>query len=295
VVLAGIIAAGVLVVAAFLWRAGSRSALTYDGAPSWSPDSERIAFSVEANGQTDVYIMAADGGARQALTSAPGEDGAPAFSPDGRHIAFESNRDGNFEIYVMDADGRNPRRLSNHPAADRAPAWMPDGRLVFLSDRDRRPDFDVYAMNLDGSRVERLTTTGRNFAPQVSPDGRAIAVQMDQEVRVISLDDRSVRRLTFSPENGMSPTWSPDGRRLAFATTRNQRLEIFTMTADGTEQRTLVSMPGASVLDPRWSPDGSRVAFVQVPAPDDEAADTSQPYAIFVVEVETGRIRRLSP
>jgi Tol biopolymer transport system component len=291
-----VVLAGLAVVAMLYWRPSDDVPSAYDGAPSWSPDGRTIVFSAERNGQTDIFAMASDGTARRVLSGHPAEEGAPAVSPDGRTIAFETNRDGNFEIYVMDAGGGNARRLTNHPGADRSPAWAPDGtRVAFLSDRDRRPDFDVYLMNADGTAVERLTTTGKNWSPQFSPDGRRLALQTDGDVRALNLEDRAVRRLTFEPENGMSPTWSPDGTRLAFATTRNRRLEIFTMTADGTGQDVLVSMPGASVMDPRWSPDGSRVAFVHVPSVDVPDRTMPQPYAIYVMELDTRRVRRLSP
>jgi Tol biopolymer transport system component len=58
----------------------------------------------------------------------------------------------------------------------------------------------------------------------------------------------------------------------------------------------LVSMPGASVMDPRWSPDGGRIAFVQVPTLEGERAKTvPQPYAIYAIEIQSRRVRRLSP
>ena len=292
-----IVAAGLLTVAVLLWPTADEVATAFDGAPAWSPDGHRLAFSAERDGQTEIMVMSADGTGRRLLTTTPGEDGAPAFSPNGRRIAFETNRDGNFEIYTMDAEGHSPARVTNHAATDRSPAWSPDGRrIAFLSDRDRRPNFDVYLMNADGSRVERLTTTGTFWAPQFAPDGKHLAVQGDRDIRVISLDDKTVKRLTFEPQNGMSPSWSPDGSRIVFASTRNGRLEIFTMQADGSSQDMLVSMPGASVLDPRWSPDGARVVFVQVPTLNEKAArDLSQPYAIYVIEVESRRVRRLSP
>jgi len=292
-----VVAIGLLTVAVLLWPAADDVATAHDGAPGWSPDNQRLVFSAERDGQSDILVMSSDGTGRRALTMTPGEDGAPAFSPDGRHIAFETNRDGNFEIYTMNAEGHSPSRVTNNAATDRSPAWSPDGRrIVFLSDRDRRPNFDVYVMNVDGSRVERLTTSGTFWAPQFAPDGRHLAVQGDRDIRLINLDDKTVKRLTFEPQNGMSPSWSPDGSRIVFASTRNGRLEIFTMHADGSNQDMLVSMPGASVLDPRWSPDGARVAFVQVPTVESDAAKrASQPYAIYVIEVESRRVRRLSP
>ena len=292
-----VVAAGVLVVAVLLWPSPEDVGVAYDGAPSWSPDGQRLVFSTERDGQSDILTMSADGTGRRSLTSTPSEEGSPSFSPNGRRIAFETNRDGNFEIYAMDAEGHSAARLTDNPATDRSPAWSHDGtHIVFLSDRDRRPNFDVYVMNADGSGVRRLTTEGTNWAPQFSPDGKHLAVQGDRDIRVISLTDKAVRRLTFEPQNGMSPSWSPDGGRIAFTSTRNGRLEIFTMHADGSNQAILVSMPGASVMDPRWSPDGARVAFVQVPTLEGEAAKTTpQPYAIYVIDVESRRVRRLSP
>jgi Tol biopolymer transport system component len=292
-----VVAAGVLTVAILLWPTADDVATAYDGAPSWSPDSQRLVFSAERDGQTDILVMSADGTGRRTLTTHAAEDGAPTFSPDGRRIAFETSRDGNFEIYTMDAEGHSLVRVTNHAATDRSPAWSPDGRrIAFLSDRARRPNFDVYIMNADGSGLERLTTTDTFWAPQFAPDGNQLAVQGNSDIRVINLTDKAVKRLTFDPQNGMSPSWSPDGSRIAFASTRNGRLEIFTMHADGSHQDMLMSMPGASVLAPRWSPAGSRVAFVQVPTLEGEAAKgTVQPYAIYVIEIESRRVRRLSP
>jgi TolB protein len=292
---AAFVVAGAVLAWGVFWRTDSGE-ISHDGAPGWSPDSRRIVFSVERNGQTDLFVMHDDGTGRRALASTAAEENAPAFSPDGRLIAFETNRDQNFEIYVMDVDGGNARRLSNHPAHDRSPAWSPDGRqIAFLSDRDHPSDFDVYLMNADGTGVERITTTGKQWAPQFARGGRVLAFQTERDIRAMDLAEGTTRRLTFEPQNGMSPTWSPDGRRLAFATTRNGRLELFTMTADGTDQKVLVSMPGGSALDPRWSPDGARVAFVYVPEQPKADPSTSQPYAIYVVEVASGRVKRLSP
>lgn len=270
-----------------------------DGAPNWFPDSRTIVLAAETGtGKADIVRMDVDGGGRDTLTDSPATDSAPAVSPDGTRIAFESDRDGNYEIYVMDVNGRNQTRLTNDPARDGAPAWSPDGRrIAFTSDRDNRAGADVYVMNADGTGLERLTTDLSNWAPQFSPDGGEIAVQVDLDVHVINLATRARRRLSMAPQNAMNPTWSADGARLAFVTTRNQKAEIFTMNADGSDQKVLVSMARGPVIDPRWSPDGTKVAFVLVPevapgTPDETAPENLQ--AIYTVDVGSGVVTRVS-
>lgn len=277
----------------------SRRDLARDGAPSWFPDSRALVFSAEVGaGRADIFRMNADGTGRERLIADPANDSAPAVSPDGSLIAFESDRDGNYEIYVAGVDGRSPRRLTHNPARDQAPAWSPDGRrIVFTSDRDHRAGADVYVMNADGTGVERLTSDLAHWAPQFSPDGGRIAVQVNRDVQVIDLADGTSRRLTDDPRNGMNPTWAPDGQRIAFVTTRNGQAEIFTMNADGTDQTRLVTMARGNAIDPRWSPDGARIAFVLVP--DAPAATSSRPsaedlQAIYTVEVASGIVTRLS-
>ena len=65
-------------------------------------------FPWASGGNTDIYVVNADGGAPQRLTSAPGADTSPSYSPDGRRIVFESDRSGTQQLYVMDADGSRP-------------------------------------------------------------------------------------------------------------------------------------------------------------------------------------------
>jgi Tol biopolymer transport system component len=266
-----------------------------DGAPGWSPDSQSIVFSSEVGtSKGDLFIMKADGSDRQPLVSDAANEGSPAMSPDGRRLAFESDRDGNVEIYVMDLGTKAIQRLTHDPAEDRSPAWSPDGsRIAFTSDRGGRASADLYTMKADGSDVQRLSTTTAHWAPQYSPDGTMIAFQQDRDVQILDLATGASRQLTSDPQNGMNPTWSPDGRRLAFVTTRNGKAEIFAMQADGTGPAVLVSIPRGNVIDPRWSPDGTRVAFVLVPDEPD-AASGSSVQAIYTIELESGTLTRLS-
>jgi Tol biopolymer transport system component len=104
-----------------------------------------------------------------------------------------------------------------------------------------------------------------------------------------------MKALTQDPDNGMYPTWSPDGQQIAFMSWRNGRTQIFTMTADGTEQKPLVTLASGSAIDPRWSPDGHHIAFVQVSEPTPESPqDSKQSRAIYTVEIASGKVTRLS-
>lgn len=292
----GAVTIGVVMLAAFYWSRVAGDPVR-DGAPSWSPDGMQIVFELEqADGKADLFVMNADGSRPRRLLETPYEERSPAFSPDGRQIAFGTDRDGNFEIYVVDLDGSDLRRLTNNPARDMAPAWAPDGAsIAFMSDR-ARPEFDIYRVGLDGAGLERLTDSASNFFPQFAPEGPArLALHVWRDVHVLNLETDSLTRLTTQPLDGMYPTWSPDGSKLAFMSARNGPTEIFTMNADGSGQDLLVSMPTGSAINPRWSPDGRHVVFVHVP---DEGGDSAEErgleQAIYVVEIATGKLTRLS-
>jgi Tol biopolymer transport system component len=290
-----VIAAVIVLLGLGFWWWGRVPQAVRDGAPSWSPDSRRIVFAAERGGQSDIYVMNADGTGRRRLTRSTADDSAPAFSPDGSRIAFESARGGSLDIYVMSAAGKDPRRLTTSPSSDRTPAWSPDGAsIAFTSDRDPRRQPDVYILPAAGGTPARLTLSDQNWSPQYAPDGHALAVQVNRDIEVFDLRTHAVQRLTYDPDNGMSPTWSPDSQRLAFTTSRSGRLELYTMKADGTDQKPLASMAGGDTIDPRWSPDGTRVAFVYVPHLTDPPGGV-QPYAIYTIEIASGKITRLSP
>jgi Tol biopolymer transport system component len=265
-----------------------------DASPGWSPDGALVAFVTDADGLLDLAIMRADGSNRR-LIEAAGAEGGATFSPDGTRIAFDSNRDGNREIYVVNRDGSGLRRLTSHPADDWGPAWSPDGvRLVFTSDRDAPGGSDVYRVSADGRGVERLTRTGRARAARFAPDGRSLALELGEDVHVLSLADATLRQLTYAPQDGQRPAWSPDGR-IAFVTRRRGKPEIFTMDPSGADQELLVSMAQGGATDPCWSPDGRHIAFVHLPEADAGPLPDRPAHTIHLVELSSGRLTRLSP
>ena len=233
-----------------------------DSFPAWSPDGRRIAFDSDRDGNSEIYVMNADGSGVTRLTDNDAIDSFPTWSPDGRRIAFSSTRDGSFEVYVMNADGSGVTRLTDNDARDWSPAWSPDGRhIAFESTRDGNSE--IYVMNADGSGVTRLTYNGAaDGTPAWSPDGRRIAFASggrgNSEIYV--MDASGVIRLTDNDASDVTPAWSPDGLRIAFASEREGNLEIYVMNADGSGV-TRLTYNGANGLFPDWSPDGRRIAF----------------------------------
>ncbi len=124
-----------------------------------------IAFDSDRDGNSEIYVMNADGTGQTRLTYSAPDDAAPSWSPGAEEIAFASNRDGNWEIYRMRSDGTAQTRLTESPAGDYDPVWSPDGeRLAFESHRDG--NWNVYVMDADGDNERALTTAaGDEFDP----------------------------------------------------------------------------------------------------------------------------------
>ena len=246
-----------------------------DGFPTWSPDGRHIAFVSDRDGNREIYVMNADGSGQTNLTNNPADDDDPAWSPDGKRIAFVSWRDSspgaalsntNLEIYVMNADGSNAVNLTGNPSWDFEPTWSPDGtRIAFRSRRDQTVAF--YVMNADGSAPTRLASSPTwDRLPAWSPDGTLIAFVSvrgnDFEICVmpvpepqaeVSTDGSNQTCLTDNAADESFPTWSPDGKRIAFESFRDGNMEIYVMNADGSNQVNLTNNP-ADDRYPAWSP-----------------------------------------
>jgi Tol biopolymer transport system component len=140
------------------------------------------------------------------------------------------------------------------------------GKIVFHSNRDG--DYEIFAMNADGSGQTQLTHNETNeFDPTWSPDGKRIAFTSfpidfsgDGELFVMNADGSGLTQITDNAAQDFGPVWSPDGQRLAFTSDRSGGSEIYSMNPDGSGVTQLTF--GASVnLATNWSPDGRQIAF----------------------------------
>ncbi len=162
---------------------------------------------------------------------------------------------------VLALSPARPARAGAFPGAN--------GRIAFVSNRDGVND-QIYTMNPDGTDPKKLTniTTiySGSYNPSYSADGTRIAFDRYNEIWVMNADGTGQRQLTNNSVLDQDPTFSPNGRKIAFLTRRGVdgppgQDNIWVMNADGSNQTRLTS--GTDVNDPTWSPDGTKIAFVK--------------------------------
>jgi TolB protein len=223
--------------------------------PNWSPDGRSIAYTSYRKALPDILISNIFVGTMEEPTKGSASNFLPVFSPDGKQIAFMSNRDGNSELYIMNRDGSGVRRLTNNPAIDSTPTWSPTGtQIAFTSDRTGTPQ--VYVVGADGTGLRRLTYESYADRATWSPapyNEIAFAARTGPgyDIKVLSLADGVTRQITFGEGTNESPAWSPNGRHLAFMSTRAGRSHIFTVDRDGRNIRQLTRE--GNNFTPNWS------------------------------------------
>ncbi len=177
------------------------------------------------------------------------------LTPDGRIVGAFA-RGGHTNLYLLDQSGNQIRSLTDNGAINVSPSVCgASGQLAFTSDRSGNPQ--IYVMEMAGGGARRLTYQGDyNTAPAFSPDCRKIAYESRSggiiNIFVINLDGSGVHRLTNEGSNEW-PTWSPDGRYLAFSSTREGDSRIYLMlAADGRVIAPLTEGEG-NATNPSWS------------------------------------------
>ena len=232
---------------------GERRQVQAESSPSWSPDGSKIAF---ASG-SDIYVMEPDGGGRANLTNSPDDDFSPTWSPNGDKIAFLSRGQGGSDIHVVDADGTGRGNLTNVPGAYIDLAWSPDGAKI------------AFASNRAGSSQAPETP----FTPP------------EWQLYVISADGSGETRLTFDGTVNVSPTWSPDGTRIAFQSDRDGDPDIYVVNSDGTGLSQLTDNERPDLL-PAWSPDGRQIAFVSDRPKTEFRSDISAGWDLYIMNAD---------
>lgn len=224
--------------------------------PAWSPTGAQLAYVSFESRKPVIYVHDVSTGKRRLVANFKGSNSAPAWAPDGRSLAVTLSRDGGSQLYSMDANGGEPRRLAQSGSIDTEPAYAADGKTIyFVSDRGGAPQ--IYRMSASGSSPERVTFTGTyNISPALSPDGRWMAyisrLNGAFKLHVMELSTGTISSVTDTTSDE-SPSFAPNSKLIAYATSFQGREALMTTTVDG-KIRARLSGPGGDIREPDWGP-----------------------------------------
>jgi TolB protein len=222
-------------------------------------------FSSTRTGKGDIYLMDASGRNLRQLTSHPAYEGAPRFSPNGRFVIFEGERDGRSEVYRVRVETGEVERLTDSVSRKLGPAYSPDGsKLAFMERSLLRWQVSV----IDARTGRQLVTSEKAWGacrPAFSPDGllayvsTAESPKADLWFREMAgpREGRAWRFPTRPDAHNYDPAFSPDGKRLAFSSTRErgegEQWDIFLVDRSG---RNLVQLTDGrgNARFPDWRP-----------------------------------------
>jgi TolB protein len=182
---------------------------------AWSPDGHGLALTMSYEGNAELYRISTEGAVQARLTSNQAIDSSPTFSPDGGQIAFVSNRGGSPQIYIMSASGGGARRVTFQGKYNQTPRWSPrtDKPQIAFTGRDERGVFDVFILDFKTGKIDRVTQgKGSNLDPTWSPDGRLIAYVSSRGGLFVQ-NPETHHEVQIWRGSGSSPSWGPAPRR----------------------------------------------------------------------------------
>ncbi|HVP36774.1 MAG TPA: hypothetical protein VMT04_07235, partial [Terriglobales bacterium] len=254
--------------------------------PAFSPLGDRIAIFSDRKDYTEIYIISAiDGkvidkvvrGERSGdLESLHSYVSGLSWSPDGRDITFVSKSQGKDVLCLVDVKKKKIyKRFKFNLESLLSPAWSPDGgNIVFTGVKEGRTD--LYLTDIKTGTLQKLTDDDYDDREAAwSPDGKSIAFSSDRPLgakydstytyghyNIFLLDpvSREIKPFTQGGEDNISPSFSPDGKRICFVSNRNGISNLYVQEMDSSTTYPLTNIL-TGCFTPSWSKDGEKMAF----------------------------------
>jgi Tol biopolymer transport system component/DNA-binding winged helix-turn-helix (wHTH) protein len=245
-----------------------------------------------------IFRINVQSGERSRLTSAPAGsvgDLFPAYSPDSKTLALvRSASIASADIYLLKSNESEPKRITFDNTSIRGLSWTSDGKEIVFASRRGGSNYNLWKVSTSDGVLERLTTNERDvYSPKISNQGNRLSyTQSMSDPNIWQFDlgnsrgsESQSHRVIASTLEENGPQYSPDGKRIVFASRRSGTFEIWLCDADGANPRQLTNVGGALTGTPRWSPDSRQIVF------DSWLGGTA---AIYVINADGGPPRRVT-
>jgi TolB protein len=224
--------------------------------PSWSPTGQSLAYVSFENDRPEVFVQHLATARRSKISGFNGINSAPSWSPNGKMLALVLSKDGNPDIYTLNTTTKRLTRLTRNRAIDTEPVWGKKGKsIIFTSDRGGTPQ--LYQVRATGGKPKRITFEGRyNAAASISPDGKYITMVHGErgQFKIAQLE-LATGNLTVLTDGALdeSPSFSPNGKMVLYASTRGNSGVLFAVSVDGRFKHKLSDQTG-DIREPVWGP-----------------------------------------